>query len=51
MRDDLLRGRHALLTGASTGLGADFARELARRGAALTLVARRERLSAATAER
>jgi len=46
-----LSGRVALVTGASSGLGAQFARTLAKAGAAVTLAARRiERLKTLRAE-
>ena len=42
MTDTQIRGRWGLVTGASSGLGVDFARELGHRGCNLVLAARRE---------
>ena len=50
-RDGLLTGCNAIITGASSGLGAEFARQLAPRAASLVLAARNGGLLEAAASR
>lgn len=51
MASDTLKGKWALVTGASSGLGVDFAQQLAAMGCHLVLVARREAELRSLAER
>jgi short-subunit dehydrogenase len=51
MESSIIKGKVALVTGASSGLGVDFADELARGGCNLVLVARREEQLRAVQER
>lgn len=48
---DYFSDKQAVITGASSGIGAEFAGQLVARGASVTLVARRERLLAELVER
>ena len=48
---DYFRGKSALITGASSGIGAELGWQLARAGALLTLAARRRALLDSLADR
>lgn len=47
---DVLKGRHALVTGGSSGIGLEISRQLGAHGAVVTIMGRREAVAASAAE-